>query len=101
MKNQIQVSRKKLKYLFLQLGINCFPAAFAINLNSKFKIYQFCIINWNFKNIYFSIGNIQMKNMIDVEFISTYLVTVLHNSLYIKWSMSAWDFKNCHLTSKF
>ena len=39
--------------------------------------------------------------MIDVEFISTYLVTVLHNSLYIKWSMSAWDFKNCHLTSKF
>ena len=42
-----------------------------------------------------------MKNMIDVEFISTYLVTVLHNFLYIKWSMSAYDFKNYHLASKF
>ena len=39
--------------------------------------------------MYFSNGSIQMKNMIDVEFINTYLVTILHNSLYIKWSMSA------------
>ncbi len=42
-----------------------------------------------------------MKNMIDVEFISTYLVTILHNSLYIKWSKSACVLMNCHLASKF
>ena len=39
--------------------------------------------------------------MFEIDCIGTYLVTILHNSLYIKWSMSACVLMNCHLASKF
>ena len=80
---------------------NCFPAAFAINLYPKLKIYYFYIINCYFKNIYFCIDNIQMNNMLSIDCISMYLVTILHNSLYIKWSKSACVLMNYHLALKF
>ena len=42
-----------------------------------------------------------MNNMLSIDCIDTYLVTILHNSLYIKWSKSACVLMNCHLASKF
>jgi hypothetical protein len=42
-----------------------------------------------------------MNNMLSIDCIGTYLVTILHNSLYIKWSKSACVLMNCHLALKF
>ena len=61
----------------------------------KYKMCYFCFINRHFKTYTIMICTKHMMHIL-VEGIFE-LVMILHSSMYMKLSTSAWDLKNCHL----
>ena len=76
---------------------NCFPATFAMNLWQNVLV---CVINRDFKTYIIVISTINIKHKLVKWNIWTDLVMILHSSMYVKWSTSAWDLKNYHLITK-